>query len=314
MQIRIYFPSTDLAHFVSGFPDMTDDMIVLIASFLAQIKKKKYGPRLTQSLILAMRHVASAYANNLDTEQFRELFYVLARFLTPHGLSIQYATIETLAVVFDTEQIRKRLSVKIDLADFQRCMFGHLLIAKLTQSPSGANDGNDVVGDVDSFSRFMSVVVQMLVTIICKSHILRKDAMFLLAEFIFKHELNKGKFVINYIYNCVSIAILCVSLDYVCRVTLMICKQLDVDHATFINENIEYLLSMWLIKNYQLARFPWFLSPSATQNDFFNDHIETLTICILRHKSEILKDFVPLISGESMTSIIEVIYHQTRLF
>lgn len=95
-------------------------------------------------------------------------------------------------------------------------------------------------------------------------------------------------------------------LDYVSRVVLMICKQLDVDHATFIQENIEYLLSMWLIKNYQLAKFPWFLAPCTTQNDFFNDHIETLTICILRHKSEILKDFVPLIAGESMASIIDV--------
>lgn len=88
----------------------------------------------------------------------------------------------------------------------------------------------------------------------------------------------------------------------------MICTQLDVDHTTFINENIEYLLSMWLIKNYQLAKFPWFLAPCCSQNDFFNDHIETLTICILRHKSDILKDFVPLIAGESMASIIDVTY------
>lgn len=285
---------------------MTDDMIVLIASFLTQIKKKKYGPRLTQSLILAMRHVAVAYANHLDADHFRELFFVLARFLTPHGLTIQYATIETLAVVFDTEQMRKRLSVAIDLADFQRCMYGHLLIEKLSQSPSSM-DSNDIVADVDSFSRFMSVVVQLLATIICKNHILRRDAMFLLAEFIFKNELNKGMSCFLCFIILVNDFTIIWGLDYVCRVVQMICTQLNVDHATFINENMEYLLSMWLIKNYQLAKFPWFLAPCSTQNDFFNDHIETLTICILRHKSDILKDFVPLITGETMSSIINVI-------
>lgn len=171
---------------------MTSDMIMLLASFLAQIKKKKYGPRLAQTFILAMRHVADAYANHLDDDHFRELFFVLARFLTPHGLTIQYAAISTIAVVLDTDRMRKRLLVNLDLADFQRCMFGHLLIEKLAQSPSSA-DAQDVVSDVDTFSRFMSVVVQLLATIICKSHILRRDAMFLLAEFIFKNELNQGK-------------------------------------------------------------------------------------------------------------------------
>lgn len=170
---------------------MTDDMIVLIASFLAQIKKKKYGPHFTQTLILAMRHIAAAYADHLDADNFRELFFVLARFLTPHGLNIQYATIQTLALIFDTEKMRQLLLVNIDLADFQRCMFGHLQIEKLAQSTT-SSDGNDVVGDVDIFSRSMSVVVQLLATIICKSHILRRDAMFLLAEFIFKNELKEG--------------------------------------------------------------------------------------------------------------------------
>lgn len=95
-------------------------------------------------------------------------------------------------------------------------------------------------------------------------------------------------------------------LDYVSRVILMICSQLKVNQTTFINENIDYLLSMWLIKNYQLAKFPWFIAASASLNDFFNDHIETLTISILRHKSEILKDFVLVIAGDSMATIIEV--------
>lgn len=180
---------------MSGFADMTNDMILLIASFLAQTKKKKYGPHLTQSLILAMRHVAVAYADHLDSDSFRELLFVLGRFLMPHGLSIQYATVETLSTVLDTEQMRKQLLVNIDLADFHRCMFTHLQLAKLTQ-PTSAAAPDDLVADVDSFSRCMSVVVQLLATVICKSHILRRDAIFMLAEFIFKNELNKGNFVL----------------------------------------------------------------------------------------------------------------------
>lgn len=169
---------------------MTEDMIVLIASFLKQTKNKKYGPRPTQSLIFAMRHVAASYANHLDAEHFRELFFVLARFLPPNVLTIQFATIDTISFVLDTQYIRSQLTCDIDLAQFQRCMFEHLHIEKLTQPPDAQMV--DEVADIDGSSRFISVVVQLLSTIICKSHILRKQTMFLLAEFIFKNELSQG--------------------------------------------------------------------------------------------------------------------------
>lgn len=81
---------------------------------------------------------------------------------------------------------------------------------------------------------------------------------------------------------------------------------MNIDHATIITENIDYLLSKWLINDYKMSKFPWYLTPSPSQSDFFYDYLGPVTIAILRNQPLILGDFVTKIPGESMRSIVEV--------
>lgn len=85
------------------------------------------------------------------------------------------------------------------------------------------------------------------------------------------------------------------------------CDHLKIDHTTMIKENISHLLAMWLIKDYKMDKFPWYITPCQSQSDFFSDNLETLTICVLRHRSDLLDNFVALIPGETISSMIEVI-------
>lgn len=73
-----------------------------------------------------------------------------------------------------------------------------------------------------------------------------------------------------------------------------------------INENISYLVGEWLIRNYQLAEFPWYLTTNESQNDFFRVNVNAVTICILRHQPNVLAEFANAI-GKSAEPLMKVI-------
>lgn len=94
-------------------------------------------------------------------------------------------------------------------------------------------------------------------------------------------------------------------LECIANVILMLCEHLKVDHSTIIEESIIFLLGKWLIKNYKIGKFPWYLTPCVSQSDFFYDYLGIVTVSILRHRPKILADFVPIMPGETMRSVVE---------
>lgn len=58
-----------------------------------------------------------------------------------------------------------------------------------------------------------------------------------------------------------------------------------------VNENISHLVGEWLIRNYQLGDFPWYLTTKESQIDFFRENVNVMTICLLRHQPGAIGDF-----------------------
>lgn len=167
---------------------MTDDMTVLVSSFLAQSRKKKYGPHLTCKLIQTLRFVAKSYPMQLESDSFAPIFRFLGKFLMPQNtLTIQYATIETLSYIFDADWIKNNDHAMLSLKRFHNDLFHHLEIDKLKETEIVV----DAVGDVDRSSRTISVHIQLFSAIICKNYILRKESWFLLAELCYRSEISK---------------------------------------------------------------------------------------------------------------------------
>lgn len=73
-----------------------------------------------------------------------------------------------------------------------------------------------------------------------------------------------------------------------------------------VNENISYLVSEWLIRNYPMVDFPWYLTTKESQNQFLRDNVNTMTICILRHQPNALGDFAAVM-GENIEALMKVI-------
>lgn len=78
-----------------------------------------------------------------------------------------------------------------------------------------------------------------------------------------------------------------------------------MDHDMLVNENVFYLMCEWLVRNYPMAGFPWYLTTKESQSDFFRDNIDAMTICILRHQPGALGDFA-IIMDENETELIKV--------
>lgn len=72
-----------------------------------------------------------------------------------------------------------------------------------------------------------------------------------------------------------------------------------------VNENISYLVSEWLIRNYKLADFPWYMTTMESLNDFFRANVNAITICILRHRPNGLSDF-STVMGETSEALMKV--------
>lgn len=72
-----------------------------------------------------------------------------------------------------------------------------------------------------------------------------------------------------------------------------------------VNENISYLVSEWLIRNYKLSDFPWYLTTMESLKDFFRVNVNVITICILRHRPNGLSEFATVM-GESAEALMKV--------
>lgn len=169
---------------------MTDDMTVVVSSFLAQSRKMKYGPQLTCKLIQTLRFVAKSYPMQLESDSFAPIFRFLGKFLMPQNtLTIQYATIETLSYIFDADWIKNNDHDMLSLKLFHNDLYHHLEIGKLAETENVV----DAAGDVDRSSRTISVHIQLFCAIICKNYILRRESWFLLAELCYRRDISKRK-------------------------------------------------------------------------------------------------------------------------
>lgn len=88
-----------------------------------------------------------------------------------------------------------------------------------------------------------------------------------------------------------------------------ICETMNIDKSVVIMENISYILSKWLIKEYRMAEFPWQMTISPTQSDFFYDYIQIITFNILSYSPNLLEDYVNLIPNETISTVIKVFYY-----
>lgn len=197
--IYICLLSSDFVTFIRNYASMTDDMTVLVSSFLAQSRKKKYGPHLTCKLILTLRFVAQSYPMQLESDSFAPIFRILGKFLMPQNtLTIQYATIETLSYIFNVDWIKNNDHAieRLSLKRFQNDLFHHLEIDELQVNESFV----DAAGDVDRSSRTISVHIQLCCAIICNNYILRRESWFLLAELCYRSDISKRKKFSVYVF------------------------------------------------------------------------------------------------------------------
>lgn len=88
-----------------------------------------------------------------------------------------------------------------------------------------------------------------------------------------------------------------------------ICQALNIDKGLAVSENLSYILAKWLIKDYPMAKFPWYITTSLTQSDFFYDHIQMLTLNILSNRPNILEQLVSLMPNETMLSVVKVVFN-----
>lgn len=87
-----------------------------------------------------------------------------------------------------------------------------------------------------------------------------------------------------------------------------ICNYLKVQHESLTENIINYLIAMWLKYKYLMKDFPWYITPSETQSDFFLDKVNSITVSILCFQSNTssLDDFVTLLQ-ETKTDLLMVI-------
>lgn len=172
-------------NYVKDYTNITDDIIRIVSSFLKQSKKKKYSPIIIEKLIRNIRHLARAYTLELQDEQFFAIFLYLDNFLASELIAIQYATIETLNFVFNSDWLSSNLVEMPSYKTFHSTLFAkiHELLATLTV---------DDVANKDSFYKLISTSFQSYSTILITNGILRKKCWFLVTELFFKHNLGQG--------------------------------------------------------------------------------------------------------------------------
>lgn len=173
----------------------------MVESFLNICRYKRYGPGLTKKIIINLKYIATAYPQMFATAEINDIFYFLNHFLTMDMLDIQYATVQTLSYLFDTNWIvgHGQFSPTINLIEFHRQLF-----AKCNLPEPMEEDGDNVITDIDKKSRSISVHIQLYMAVISRNYILRKKNWFLLAKLCFQKQLSKGKFYKNKIKNLAS--------------------------------------------------------------------------------------------------------------
>lgn len=96
------------------------------------------------------------------------------------------------------------------------------------------------------------------------------------------------------------------NIEKIAPIISALCDHHKMDHDMLVNENISYLVSEWLIRNYPMVDFPWYLTTKESQNQFLRDNVNTMTICILRHQPNALGDFAAVM-GENIEALMKVI-------
>lgn len=197
----------DLIDFICPYASMTTNQSVLMSSMMFQCKSKKYGPQLAQQLIRApLQRLARAYASELaSNSELEVVFHFIAKFLgDKNPLTIQYAAIETLSILFDSDRIRAgghpTTTAQLNLKQFHHDLFKKLdkLFREMEAVSNEITD--NVVSDIDRSSRMQSVHIQLFSAFICRNYILRQNGCFLLAEWCYRNEISRVMFVHSVCY------------------------------------------------------------------------------------------------------------------
>lgn len=263
-----------VVEYINQFDNMTDEMITVIRDFIKKIKKNRYSPQIGMKMLSNMKEFARSYAMHFGNEEFQNLFAQMKDFLNYQMYDVEFAAVNSLIRIFDKHWIGDTAST-FDLKNFHRKLFDFLFAEEETSMD---------IPDPDVQDRYVCVRAQLIAGLISSSYVLRKECWFLLAELSFKHQLNS---------------------ELIRPIVSALCHHHKMDHDMLVNENISYLISEWLIRNYKLADFPWYLTTNKSQNDFFRVHVSAITICILRHQPNVLGEFATVM-GENAEALTKV--------
>lgn len=284
-----------IVEYINTFDDMTDEMICIIRDFMKKIKKNRYSPQIGVKMLAHMKDVARSYARNFGNEEFENLFAQLKDFLNYRLFDVQFAAIGSLIRIFDKEWIGDQ-ATSYDLKVFHRKLLDFLF----------AEETSLEMENPDDRARHICVRGQLIAGLISSSYVLRKDAWLLLAELSFKHQMNSRKTffsVFSFDNSLNGLRFPC--LETIHPIVSALCDHHKIDQSMLVNENIPYMISEWLKRNYQLADFPWYLTTKESQKEFFRDNLDAMTICIVRHQPSALGDFAKVVN-ENVEGLMKV--------
>ncbi|KAJ6636448.1 Serine-protein kinase ATM, partial [Pseudolycoriella hygida] len=264
-----------VVEYINTFDNMTDEMITIMRDFLKKIKKNRYSPQIAVKMLLHMKDIARSYRMHFGNDEFENLFAQMKDFLSYRLFDVQFATIRSLIQIFDKRWIGDGVDA-LRLKMFYRKLFDFLFDEE--------SQSADVV-QPDDQARYICVRGQLIAGLISSSFILRKKSWFLLAELCFKHQLTS---------------------ELIRPIVLALCCHHEMGPEMLVNENLSYLVSEWLIRNYQLEDFPWYLTNEKSQNDFFRGNVKDVTICILQHRPNALGHFAET-TGENPRALMEAV-------
>lgn len=288
-----------IVKYINTFDNMTEEMITIIRDFMKKIKKNRYNLQIVVKMLLHMKQIARNYSMHFGNDEFDNLFAHLKDFLNYQMCDVQFAAINSLICIFDKNWIGENVSA-VSLKLFHRKLFDFLL-----------PETTEIIEreDLDYRARHICIRGQLIAGLISSSYALRKESWFSLAELCSKNQLNSGihfispikitsKFIINFqLFN----------LEKIRPIISALCDYHQMDHDMLVNENISYLVSEWLVRNYSMVDFPWYLTTRESQSDFLRDNVSTMTICILRHQPAALDDFA-VAMGENKKDLMKVIF------
>lgn len=113
--------------------------------------------------------------------------------------------------------------------------------------------------------------IQYLTAIFTVNYNLRKKCLFKLFELYYYHD---TKFTNEKLMTVLNIC----------------CSLINRNVADLIEDNFEYLLQNWISRDYEMFKYPWFLT-SESQSNFFIDYRDRIALGIMRHDWSVLPAF-----------------------